>query len=364
MVGLLRRRRRRAGRAGAGAAPARRQPWIALEGFGIAHYVLLLGIVIVSVGIKKAIGHAYDPLTTAQALALGGGVTLFLAADVWFRRILGLGRAAHRAVAAVLALATIPLGTEVAAVAQLAALVVILAVALAGEGAARSWPGRSAHRECRRVRVTGVWSPASKPGFVSRPSLGTPRVRAHRAAIAIAAMVCGAPAGAAADTLVTVAGTGTAGSLGDNSMAAAAQLNGARGLARLGDGSILVADTVNNRIRRTAPDGTISTVAGIGTAGGVGDNGPATSAQLNGPRDVAVAPDGVAYFIADTANNRIRRVDAAGTITTAAGSGPRASSATTARPRSRTSTAQAASRSPRPAVCSSPTRPTAASGSW
>ena len=134
-------------------------------------------------------------------------------------------------------------------------------------------------------------------------------------------MVCGAPAGAAADTLVTVAGTGTAGSLGDNSMAAAAQLNGARGLARLGDGSILVADTVNNRIRRTAPDGTISTVAGIGTAGGVGDNGPATSAQLNGPRDVAVAPDGVTYFIADTANNRIRRVDAAGTITTTAGSG-------------------------------------------
>ncbi len=126
------------------AAPARRQPWIALEGFGIAHYGLLLGIVIVSVGIKKAIGHAYDPLTAAQALALGGGVALFLASDVWFRRILGLGRAAHRTIAALLALATIPLATEIAAVAQLAALVVILAVALAGEGAARSWPGRSA----------------------------------------------------------------------------------------------------------------------------------------------------------------------------------------------------------------------------
>jgi low temperature requirement protein LtrA len=118
-------------------APAERQPWIALEGFGCAHYGLLLGIVAVSVGIKKAIGHAYDPIGTAQALALGGGVALFLAADVWFRHVLGLGRAAHRAVAAVLALATIPLGTEVAAVAQLAALVVILGVALAGEGAAR-----------------------------------------------------------------------------------------------------------------------------------------------------------------------------------------------------------------------------------
>ena len=64
-------------------------------------------------------------------------MALFLAADVGFRRILGLGRSPHRSIAALLALATIPLGTEVAAVAQLAALVVILAVALAGEGTAR-----------------------------------------------------------------------------------------------------------------------------------------------------------------------------------------------------------------------------------
>jgi low temperature requirement protein LtrA len=125
-------------------APARRQPWIALEGFGIAHYFLLLGIVLAAAGIKKAIGHAYDPLETAQALVLGAGVALFLAADVAFRRVLGLGRSLHRAVAALLALATIPLGTEVAAVAQLAALVVLLAVALAGEGTARPRAGASA----------------------------------------------------------------------------------------------------------------------------------------------------------------------------------------------------------------------------
>jgi low temperature requirement protein LtrA len=118
-------------------APAGRQPWIALEGFGVAHYFLLLGVVLASAGIKKAIGHAYDPLETAQALVLGGGVALFLAADVAFRRVLGLGRSLHRAVAALLALATVPLGSEVAAVAQLAALVVLLAVALAGEGTAR-----------------------------------------------------------------------------------------------------------------------------------------------------------------------------------------------------------------------------------
>ena len=122
-------------------APRRRQPWIALEGFGIAHYFLLLGVVLTAAGIKKAIGHAYDPLETAQALVLGGGVALFLAADVGFRRVLGLGRSLHRAVAALLALATVPLGSEVAAVAQLAALVVVLAVALAGEASARSTPG-------------------------------------------------------------------------------------------------------------------------------------------------------------------------------------------------------------------------------
>jgi low temperature requirement protein LtrA len=118
-------------------APAPRRPWIALEGFGVAHYFLLLGVVLTAAGIKKGIGHAYDPLGTAEALVLGGGVALFLAADVAFRRVLGLGRSLHRAVAALLALATIPLGSEVAAVAQLAALVALLGVALAGEGGAR-----------------------------------------------------------------------------------------------------------------------------------------------------------------------------------------------------------------------------------
>jgi low temperature requirement protein LtrA len=118
-------------------ASAPERPWMALFGFGCAHYFLLLGIVLVAVGLKKATGHPYDELTSAQALALGGGVALFLAADVWFRRVLRLGRSVHRAVAAVLALATVVLGTGIAAVAQLAALVVLLAAALAGEGSLR-----------------------------------------------------------------------------------------------------------------------------------------------------------------------------------------------------------------------------------
>lgn len=118
-------------------APAAERPWMALYGFGCAHYFLLLGIVLVAVGLKKATGHPYDELTTAQALALGGGVALFLAADVWFRRVLLLGRSVHRAVAAVLALATVVLATRIAAIAQLAALVVLLTAALAGEGSLR-----------------------------------------------------------------------------------------------------------------------------------------------------------------------------------------------------------------------------------
>jgi low temperature requirement protein LtrA len=113
------------------AAPER--PWMALHGFGMAHFFLLLGIVLVAVGLKKATGHAYDELSYAQALALGGGVAVFLAADVAFRRVLRLGRSPHRAAAAIAALATIPLGAEVAAVAQIGVLAAVLGAALAGE---------------------------------------------------------------------------------------------------------------------------------------------------------------------------------------------------------------------------------------
>jgi low temperature requirement protein LtrA len=109
------------------------RPWMALHGFGMAHYFLLLGIVLVAVGLKKATGHAYDELTYEQALALGGGVSIFLVADVAFRRVLRLGRAPHRAVAGIAALATVPVGAEVAAIAQIGVLGAVLAVALAGE---------------------------------------------------------------------------------------------------------------------------------------------------------------------------------------------------------------------------------------
>jgi low temperature requirement protein LtrA len=122
----------RAERAMAAARPAAR-PRLALEGFGYWHLLLLLGIVAIAAGEKHAVpvpGHA---LALADALALGGGVALFLVGDVLFRRTLGLGRSGLRLVAALGALATIALGTGLAAWVQLAALVAVIAGALVAE---------------------------------------------------------------------------------------------------------------------------------------------------------------------------------------------------------------------------------------
>jgi low temperature requirement protein LtrA len=80
----------------AGTAPQRRA-MVAVHAFGDAHLVLLIGIVVLAAGVKKAIGHAFDHLP----LALGGGVALFLVGDVWFRRALSIGRLRYRALAAI-----------------------------------------------------------------------------------------------------------------------------------------------------------------------------------------------------------------------------------------------------------------------
>jgi sugar lactone lactonase YvrE len=90
-------------------------------------------------------------------------------------------------------------------------------------------------------------------------------------------------------------------------------------------GRIYLADTFNNRIRRIDPvAGLVTTVAGNGTAGFSGDGGDALAASLNQPRDLEFAPDG-RLFIADTDNHRIRAVDlTTSTITTVAGNGQRA----------------------------------------
>lgn len=117
----------------------------------------------------------------------------------------------------------------------------------------------------------------------------------------------------------SIAGTGVAGFGGDDGPAGSAQLNHPNGLAFDGHGNLLVADTYNDRIRCVDPSGRIRTIAGNGEHGYSGDGGPATAAQLATPYDVAVGPDGTVY-IADTLNNRIRQL-AGTTISTLAGTG-------------------------------------------
>ena len=120
--------------------------------------------------------------------------------------------------------------------------------------------------------------------------------------------------------ITTVAGNGSLSYSGDGGLAADAQLSGPRGLAVDGAGNLFIADFDNNTVRKISASGIITTVAGNGVAGFSGDGGPATSAQLNGPWGVAVDRAGN-LFIADSANNRVRRVSSSGDITTVAGNG-------------------------------------------
>ncbi len=118
----------------------------------------------------------------------------------------------------------------------------------------------------------------------------------------------------------TVAGKGVGGFSGDGGPATAATFGSLQGLAADSAGNIYVSDPSTYRIRKFAPGGNIVTVAGNGTQGFSGDNGPATSASLFLAAGIAVDSTGNLY-IADNRNFRIRKVDTAGTITTIAGSG-------------------------------------------
>jgi len=118
--------------------------------------------------------------------------------------------------------------------------------------------------------------------------------------------------------IATAAGTGTPGYSGDNGPAASAQLNAPQGVAVDAFGNLYIADAGNHSIREVS-NGVITTVAGIGTAGNSGDNGPAASAQLNAPQGIAVDSAGNLY-IADSGNHSIRKVSG-GVVTTVAGTG-------------------------------------------
>ena len=118
----------------------------------------------------------------------------------------------------------------------------------------------------------------------------------------------------------TIAGTGSGGFFGDDSTATLARLNAPAGVY-VDSGLVYIADTGNHRIRRISSTSVITTIAGDSTAGFFGDDSTATKAHLNSPSSVFVTQGGDMY-IADTGNHRIRKVSAADTvITTVAGNG-------------------------------------------
>jgi sugar lactone lactonase YvrE len=118
----------------------------------------------------------------------------------------------------------------------------------------------------------------------------------------------------------TVAGNGSSSYSGDGGPATNASLSGPTGAAVDAAGNLFIADGNSQRIRKVNPEGIIMTVAGNGTNAYSGDGGPATNASLSDPEGVAVDALGN-VFIADTYNNRIRRVSTSGIINTIAGTG-------------------------------------------
>jgi low temperature requirement protein LtrA len=119
-----------------------RKARVALRGWGYAHYPMLLGIVVLAAGVKKTVGHAFEPLGWAPAVALSAGTALFLLGHAWFLHILRISGVIHRLGAAAGVLLAIPLG-HVVAVAQLAAVPLIMATAMIIEDLPQALRSRS-----------------------------------------------------------------------------------------------------------------------------------------------------------------------------------------------------------------------------
>jgi uncharacterized protein (TIGR03437 family) len=120
--------------------------------------------------------------------------------------------------------------------------------------------------------------------------------------------------------ITTVAGTGSQGYSGDGFLATSAQLSNISGVAADAFGNIYIADTGNQRIRKVASTGVITTIAGSGTSGYSGDGGPAVNAQFSSPSGITSDFAGTLY-IGDSNNHRVRRISTSGIITSVAGSG-------------------------------------------
>ncbi len=121
--------------------------------------------------------------------------------------------------------------------------------------------------------------------------------------------------------ITTIAGNGSAGFAGDGGPALKAALNFPAGLCIDSSDNLFIADRNNHRIRKVDPQGIITTVAGNGTPEWTGDGGFAVEASLNFPSDI-VCKNGDELIFSDRSNNRIRKIDSKGIITTIAGMGP------------------------------------------
>ena len=120
--------------------------------------------------------------------------------------------------------------------------------------------------------------------------------------------------------ITTVAGTGDPGNAGDGGPASQARFRRPEGVAVDSSGAVYVADRDNNRIRKIDASGTITAFAGTGDRGNDGDGGPASQAQFRSPEGVALDSLGNVY-VADRDNHVVRKIDPSGVISTMAGTG-------------------------------------------
>jgi sugar lactone lactonase YvrE len=139
------------------------------------------------------------------------------------------------------------------------------------------------------------------------------------AAAALLPVLCQAQS-APVYTISAAVGSGTAGFSGDGSSAVKAEVNFPSSMVLDSAGNLYIADQANYRIRKVDTSGNISTIAGIGTTGDVGDGKAASSAQIGSAGGIAVDSSGSLFF-SDTANHVIRKIDSKGTITLFAGTG-------------------------------------------
>lgn len=203
--------------------------------------------------------------------------------------------------------------------------------AVAADGSGNYFIADSVNGYIRKVSTNGIISTVAGSGISGFSGDGGPALSAQTSAWAVAVDTKGNLFIADQSSqrirrvstdgnINTVAGSGNPAFSGDGGAAGSAQLSSPVMVAPDASGNLFVADTYNNRVRKISANGSISTVAGSGTAGFSGDGGSAIAAQLSGPYGVAVDASG-SILIADTGNYRIRKVTAGGTITTIAGTG-------------------------------------------